>query len=396
VTKRRSLSCRAGRYACVILLAAASCSAWAQSAAQVEAQPAQIIKISPEQARQTGISIQRIGSGAAPAQGSFRLQGTAVLPNQAIEVVSAPLAGTVQTLLVNPMQAVRAGQPIARIHSPQLLEWQRDYVQAQAQAELAASKLRRDELLYKDGLVSESRLQDTRNASMVAGVAARERRQAMRLAGVGDPALRQLASSGQLSPELTIVARRAGTVTEQMTSPGQRVEMGAALLKLADTRVIWIDLQATRAQSEVIRVGDKVTVADCERPGRISEKGVLVSPSAQTVGVRATLPDAATCLKPNQYIEATISTAAAPGNSLTVPARALLQSGGRDYVFKRVAAGFQPVAVTVLSRDSTSVSIRDALPAGTEIAVEGIATLKGAWVGIGAADAKPATKAQAK
>jgi biotin carboxyl carrier protein len=380
---------------CLGAFAAIAAQAHAQSAQQ--AAPA-LIRISAEQVRQAGIVTERLQAGDALSQpgGSLRLQGTAILPNQAIEVVSAPMAGVVQAVLVNPMQALRAGQPVARIHSPQLLEWQREYIQLQAQAALARNKLKRDELLYQDGLVSEARLQDTRNAEIMAGVAARERRQALALAGVGVAALAGLASGAQLSPELTVSAKRAGTVTEQLAVPGQRVEMGAVLVRLVDTRVIWVDLQATRAQGDTVRIGDAVQIAGCNRPGRIAELGVVVSASAQTMGLRATLPDAASCLKPNQYVEATITATGATAGQAgrqSVPVQALLSSQGRDYVLVRVAGGFQPVPVTVLSRDANHAQVRGALARDAELAVRGLAILKGAWLGMGVAEAGGAAAA---
>jgi biotin carboxyl carrier protein len=380
----------------------------AQTATQSE-KPLAPIRISPEQQRQAGVVTTRLQPGDAPGQsgGGMSLQGTAVLPNQAIEVVSAPLAGVVQAVLVNPMQAVRAGQQVARIHSPQLLEWQREYVQLQAQAGLARNKLKRDELLFQDGLVSESRLQDTRNAEIIAGVAARERRQTLAIAGVGTAALAGLAAGAQLSPELSVSAKRAGTITEQLAVPGQRVEMGAVLLKIVDPRVIWVELQATRAQAGAVRVGDAVRIVGCDKPARITGIGVTLSAAAQTVGLRATVPDAATCLKPNQYVEATIATVATSGtaaattaaataaatgaaNLHAVPVQALLASQGRDYILVRSPAGFQPVAVTVVSRDATHAQVRAVLAKDAELAVQGMAILKGAWLGMGVSEADAA------
>jgi len=382
------------------MLLATSLPVCAQTAPTPAASPALsgAIRLSADQIGQAGIVTQRLdATSASPSQGvSLRLQGTAVLPNQAIELVSAPLAGMVQAVLVNPMQTVRAGQPIARIHSPQLLEWQRDYIQAQAQAGLAATKLKRDEALFQDGLVSESRLQDTRNTNTIAAITARERRLSMQLAGVSDAALRQLASSGKLSPELTISAPRTGSVIEVVVAPGQRVEMGAPLVKLADTSVLWVDLQATRAQGQGVRVGDAVQVVGCDQPGKISDVGVAVSATAQTMAVRATVPDAARCLRPNQFVEAAITSKPDTRDGKSVPATALARNGGRDYLFTRTRAGFAAAAVTVLSRDTVTARILTDLPPGAEIAVQGVATLKGAWLGMGVTDAAPASPAQAK
>jgi cobalt-zinc-cadmium efflux system membrane fusion protein len=78
--------------------------------------------------------------------------------------------------------------------------------------------------------------------------------------------------------------------------------------------------------------------------------------------------------------------------------QALLASQGRDYVLVRVPTGFQPVAVTVVSRDATHAQVRGVLAKDAELAVQGIAILKGAWLGMGVsgADAPPPGAAAAK
>ena len=107
------------------------------------------------------------------------LQGQVELPPQATELLSSPLAGVVQQVLVAPGQRVRAGEVVARLTSPELLVWQRELLQAQSQARLAASRLARDEQLYAEGTIPGLRLQDSRAASEQAQLALQERRQAL-------------------------------------------------------------------------------------------------------------------------------------------------------------------------------------------------------------------------
>jgi len=98
------------------------------------------------------------------------------------------------------MQTVRAGQPVVCIMSPQLVEWQREWLLAEAQARLARSKSQRDEQMFAEGIVSEHRRNESRAQYEMAALAARERRQALRLAGVSEAALAQASSTAGLSP----------------------------------------------------------------------------------------------------------------------------------------------------------------------------------------------------
>ena len=69
---------------------------------------------------------------------------------------------------------------------------------------------------------------------------------------------------------------------------------------------------------------------------------------------------------------------------MSVPAAAVVQQGGRHYVFVRQPPGFRAVAVTTGPGGGSEVLITSGLKAGDEVAVKGVAAIKGAWLGLGA------------
>jgi multidrug efflux pump subunit AcrA (membrane-fusion protein) len=346
------------------------------------AQEPPLIRLGPEQARAAGIAYARVEDAAA-AGDTLRLSGNAAFSARGMEIVSAPAAGVVQDVLVAPMQKLAAGAPLVRLHSPQFLEWQREYVQLSTQEKLAADKLARDEALYRDGIIALSRLQDTRNAHVQARVAARERAQLLRLAGMNEAGLRALASRQAISPALPVGGRSAGTVLELIAMPGQHVEAGAPLAKVARSGELVLELQATRAQADQIKPGDAVEVAGCAKPGRVTALSPQMNAASQSVLVRAELPAAEQCLRPNQYLDATIRTRGGPAGGFAVPSTALLRFDNRDYVLVREPAGLRPVPVTLAARGPERSVVAGKLTAGSEVAVRGIVALKGMWMGLG-------------
>ncbi|WP_194711956.1 efflux RND transporter periplasmic adaptor subunit [Noviherbaspirillum soli] len=352
------------------------------AAAGAPAQDAPLIKLSPAQSGAAGIAYGRIEEAGANGE-AMRLAGSVVFPVQAMEVVSAPAAGVVQEVAAAPMQAVAAGAVLARLFSPQFLEWQRDYVQLATQERLAADKLARDEALHREGIIALSRLQDARNAQVQARVAAQERAQLLRLAGMNEAGLRALASKQALSATMPVAARQAGIVLELLAMPGQQVEAGAPLARLARAGELALELQATRAQADRIQPGDKVEVDGCPRAGKVSAISPQVNAASQAVLVRAQLPQAGQCLRPNQYIDAVVSTRGERGG-LSVPSAALLRMDAGDYLMLREADGVRPVRVTVLSRGAERSVVRAGLKPGSEVAVQGMVALKGMWMGLGA------------
>lgn len=344
-----------------------------------------LLKMTDDQMRKSGITLARVTTPSATdgAGDGLRLSGTAVFPAKATQVISAPSAGVVEAVLAEPMDKVAAGAPLMRLHSPQLLEWQRSYVQASVQVQLANSKLKRDENLFKEGIISESRLQETRSAQISSRVAEQEQRQALKIAGMGDKAIDALARTQSISPVLNIAVPSAGTVVERMAAPGQRVEAGTPLAKVARSGMLRVELQAARQQAAMIDVGDIVTVAGCDKPGRITAAGAQLESATQTMVMRAELPSAESCLRPNQYVEAVVKPRRVPAGMLAVPGAALVRFEGKDYVFVHEGGGFRPVAVTVGANGSESAMVQGDLKPGAEVAARGASTLKGMWLGLG-------------
>ena len=361
------------------LLVCLSQAAWSQAPIQIRISAAQIDK--------AGIRFSEVQSAQSTNEG-LRLAGSAVTPPNRMEVVSTPAAGVVQALLVNSLENVKAGQTIARIHSPELLQWQRDYVQQFTQLDMITKKAERDESLLNDGIISAGRAQETRNLLQQARVAVQERAQMLKLAGLSDTAIARLYSPSGLTPVIDIRSTAGGSVLEWMVTPGQRVEAGAPLAKVARAGELWLELQASRAQGEHIAVGDVVKTKACAQSGKVLAIATQLSTSNQLVMVRASLPGADKCLKPGQYLEATISSKTPPVSGWSLPSTALVRNGSNEFVFVRNADGVQAVPVTVESRAIDQVIVQGALTAKQSIAIQGLASLKGLWLGLGVTGAE--------
>ena len=229
-----------------------------------------------------------------------QLQGTVVLPAQQSEVVSMPLAGVVQAVLVSPMSTVKAGQPVARILSPQLADMQREWRAAVSQAGLARAKAQRDEELFNDGIIAAQRRNESNALAQTADLAALERRQALKLAGVPEARLQEGAEP--LSPALDIAAPTGGTVLEQLASPGQRLDAGSPLVRLGRADKLAIEFQAPASQLAGLRVGDALVVEGCSKPARVSAISPELSSATQNLMARAELVAAENCLRINQFV----------------------------------------------------------------------------------------------
>ena len=375
-------------------LALCACLARAQTPA---GEPAAVdLPMSAAQIAKARIALGTLADLGAAKEGdgqALHIPGTVVLPLDAQEIVSVPAAGTVQAILTPPAQPVRAGQALLRLYSPQLLQWQREFVQAAAQETLAAEKLKRDTALFADGIIAENRLQEARSNATQSRAQASEAAQMLKLAGMSEKALQSLRATHALSAVLEVTARSKGTVLDYSVVPGQQVEAGAALARLARGGRLGVELNASKQQAAQARPGDRIRFDACPDEARVTAVSPQVRADSQTVLIRGELPQASSCLSVNQYVATTLYVARGGGESWAVPSTAIVRHEGAHWVFARTASGFTALPVMVISSADGFTRVRPQAPAPgdgaaaltpqTRIAVSGTAALKGALLGIG-------------
>ena len=368
----------------VVLLTAGLCARASLAA------PEPAIKLTAQQRQASGLILESVRAGtdkrSASGNRAQLLPGRVVVPNDRRDVLLAGVSGRIEAALANPGDSVKTGQPLLRLYSAEVLGLQRAYLAAVGSSALAGKRLARDEALFADGIIAESRVQDSRDQAAQAAAALQEQRQLLQLAGLGKSAIETLRTAADLTGRVTLLAPRAGIVLEQAAAVGNHVESGSVLLQLAASDRQWVELQATREQLAVLAIGDRVEVVGCNAQGKVIAAGGQLDAASQTALVRASFNSAASCLVPGQFVQLALVPAVAPAGSVSVSAEAVVQRAGKDYVFVEEVDGLRPVPIKVLRRQG-DVTLISGISAGTRVAAKGIAALKGSWMGLGAAAA---------
>lgn len=344
--------------------------------------------VSAAQLAALGVTLQRLAADGASAVGSYPAR--VVLPPSQEFVVSAPAGGVVERLLVSENEAVRVGQPLLRLLSPELGEAQLRLSEAASKARLSRQLVERERRLFDEGVIAQRRVLEAEAAAAEDQARLRQSEAALRLMGLEPDAIRRVAEGGTPVDALVLRARQAGTVLRIEARIGQRANAADALLRLADTRRLWLDVQVPAARREAVSLGAG-SLSGVDRP--LTAKPLSLTPTvsdAQTLTLRAEVQRGGEGLRPGDVLQVNVPVAGTPaGGSFVLPLAALTRHSEQAYVFVRSAKGFTATPVLVQDGPGGTVRVRAApkatrpLQAGQEVAVSAVIALKAAWLGKG-------------
>lgn len=312
------------------------------------------------------------------------LPAQVVVPGNQLYVMSSPMPGLVEQTLVGVGDSVRKGQVMATLQSPAFAEAQRGYLQASVQAQLAKDNLARDESLFKDGIIAESRYRQSRGAALEANAALAERKQLLRLSGMNDSAMNKLLD-GNLTNSLTLTAPIDGVVLEKTVSAGQRLDAAVPMFKVAKLTPLALEIQAPVAMTRDLKVGANIEIPAFDASGRLTAIGRGLTGSNQSVLLRGTITKGTENLRPNQFVEASIATGISnSGKQWEIPNSAIARVDGKSMVFVTTPQGFHAQTVSIKNAGAQNSVISADLKGDEQIAVIGVSSLKSSLLGIGA------------
>lgn len=346
------------------------------SIAQAGDQPARFA-VSNSQMQALGITTVSLQSQTDAVRASFPAQ--VVVPPNAEQVISSPVAGLVSQLLVQQNQVVRKGAPLVRIASPEFGQLQLQLLQASSRAMLARQAAQREQQLFDEGIISQRRVQEAQAGLKEAEAALKQAKAALRLTGMPSATIDEISASGNPQDSMMLVATQAGVVTQIAVKPGQQVDSASPLLHVVQADILWLDIQVPVADSASWQPGTKLKVQGRNIAARILSISPNVLVGSQTVVLRAVIEGKVGQVRPGEFITVELPIKAMK-DGWDLPLSALAHDGNQAYVFVRRADGFEARPVTVAASAGQRVRVQGQIKAGEQVAVSSVVALKGAWL----------------
>ncbi len=268
-------------------------------------------------------------------------------------VITARTTGWIEKVAVFANQRVKKNQVLAEVYSPEFLSAQQEYLLINARAQRPASK---DQTLLSD---AEQRL---------------------RILGLTDKKIKQLAVSGKSYPFLPVHSPINGTVVSHRLNVGDTVKRGQVLYVVADLRNLWANIALTESQLAQVQRGQTVSLSVQAYPehrfmGKILSVGAVMDEQTRTIKARALVGNPERLLKVGMFADARIEIGGGKP-VLAIPAGSIVQFQGQTTVFKVEGDELQPQVIEAGTTRSGWTEIKVGLAAGDEVATQGVFLLK--------------------
>ena len=308
--------------------------------------------------------------------GSLLVSGFVTVPPDKLAVVSAPYPGQITRMLVDIGDTVKSGAALAEFTSPQMGDARRLLLEATSDQRLAKEALARDNLLFKEGIIPQSRLNVTKAKAENAEAMLLARQSELKAASINFED--QKANPSALYATGTIKAPLSGTIVEAYNQIGQRVETGTLLFKIADPSVLVLEIVTSAQKARAIQIGDEITVSNRNAKAKIIAVSQTVNAS-QSSRIRASVSEKGS-LRIGENVTATVLTQKSqntPNNPiLSIPSRAITNWKGQSVIFVYTGTNVSMVPIAIVSSDDDRASVQANIPAQSKIAITGVAALK--------------------
>ncbi|HET8881137.1 MAG TPA: efflux RND transporter periplasmic adaptor subunit [Solimonas sp.] len=293
----------------------------------------------------------------------IRTWGVVTLDESSRRQISPKVDGWIRELRISAVgEAVRAGQVLYTLYSPELVQRQREYV---------------DLIRRREQLLNSLSPIEGQNAQVLASLARERMRQRRQFenADVDKAFIDALEQTRRPADVVAVRAKKPGIVVDIGARAGSYVTPQVDVLSIAASSSVWVDVALYPNQWGWVAAGDAVSARrqngqGDEIRGALQLPDALVDRERRILHGRLVVRDARALLRPGEYLDVRIATR--PHRALAIPRSALIRTGAGDRVMLADGDGrFVPTAVQTGIESDDFVEIVSGLKPADQVAIKG-------------------------
>jgi RND family efflux transporter MFP subunit len=303
------------------------------------------ITVDPVMVQNMGVRVAKVERSSLRRR--VRTIGEIDVAEDQVSVVNLRFSGWIEKIYADQTgQAVRRGQALFSIYSPELVSAQKEYL-------IAYNTSGKDSELAKS---------------------AAER---VRLWDIPQAVLDQVAQQQNVNRTLMVRAPRSGYVLHKDVVEGARIVAGTDLYRIGNLKTIWVNAEVYEFDAPWIETGHEATMELSYQKGRkFSGKVNYIHPTlnknSRTLKVRLEFKNPGIELKPGMFATVWIE-AQHKDDTLVIPTEAIIRTGERQLVFVTHQLGkFEPrEIITGLVGNGHRTEVLSGLSAGETVVTSG-------------------------
>jgi Cu(I)/Ag(I) efflux system membrane fusion protein/cobalt-zinc-cadmium efflux system membrane fusion protein len=318
-----------------------------------EKEPASTIRIDPVTMQNMGVRLGKVERKSLVKD--IRTVGNIIYDETKIFTVNTKFSGWVEKLYIDFVgDAVKKGQPLFEIYSPELVTAQEEYLLALEQySRLSGASYPRVRQVT-EGLLRASRTR-------------------LQYWDLTEEQIDQIRSSGKTRKTLTVYSPATGVVTKKSAFEGHFVKEGEMQYEIVNLATVWVDVDVYEYELPWVKKGMPAEMELAYIPGKRFKGRVLfiypyLETKTRTAKLRLKFVNPNYELKPGMYADIFLKSTVAK-NAMVVPQEAVIFSGMRRIAYVSLGGGkFEPREIKLgLEGNANEYQVLDGLKEGEEI-----------------------------
>jgi Cu(I)/Ag(I) efflux system membrane fusion protein len=258
----------------------------------------------------TGLPVQQLVADSIPITGKLALD------KRQTRIAAARVAGRLGRIFVFEGQSVHVGEPLAEIYSP-------DYISAENEYLLTKR--------FRDTLATGTDVELHTDAEVMMRSAANK----LKIIGASPADIDQLERRATIAEYLLVRAPINGVVTQRNVDPGAYLNVGDALMSLANLDTLWLFANTYDADYQYLKLGEPLGFETPSLPGerftgQIAFIAPSIDPNTHTLPIRCDVPNRDFRLRPEMFVRGELKVG--ERMALIVPKTAVIHIRDSDYV----------------------------------------------------------------